>query len=547
MKRLLSIILAAAMLLSLASAALADDLKPVTVMCPSERRADHPLSRVDEYTCYQVFAEWLAERGVKLEFDLVPKEQYDTTLDMRLNAQLELSDIVSLNWNYSDADAVQMAQDGVFINILEACEKYDEDGSIWNYIDSLVPEIRGLTTAPDGGIYWFVYPFHETFYYLDDNGVPQPYPYCKASPKGVININKDWLDKCGIEYSMFMTPEQLKDALVAFREQDANGDGAANEVLDIDITSFGNGIAACYGLFGLACVLDNGDVHCAWYADGIKDYLQYMKDLYDIGVYDTAALSDGMIDQIAAANQASAFAAYFGWSSPADLTKQDYAYAPIIVDDDEGVNGFQFPNRDGTSAMYMKFAITNECEDVAAAIAVFDAVYTKEYSVLSYYGTEKTYEVNDYGFLARNYDSALLNDPEWLDLPLMYSVAMNALPAVADRENIVDDTIKNVSYASPDECLAFIKYVYANDDRSLNNISAAQMMALPTEEELETISSLSTVLSTYSSELLTDLILGRKNIEDLDQYIGEMKALGLDDYLAVFQARHDRYVASQAE
>ena len=81
-----------------------------------------------------------------------------------------------------------------------------------------MPETRGLTTAPDGGIYWFVYPFHETFYYLDDNGVPQPYPYCKASPKGVININKDWLDKCGIEYSMFMTPEQLKDALVAFRD-----------------------------------------------------------------------------------------------------------------------------------------------------------------------------------------------------------------------------------------------------------------------------------------------------------------------------------------
>ncbi len=57
---------------------------------------------------------------------------------------------------------------------------------------------------------------------------------------------------------------------------------------------------------------------------------------------------------------------------------------------------------------------------------------------------------------------------------------------------------------------------------------------------------LETVLDTYSSELLVDMILGRKSIDDLDQYIEEMKALGLDEYLAVYQARHDRFLAANS-
>ena len=52
-----------------------------------------------------------------------------------------------------------------------------------------------------------------------------------------------------------------------------------------------------------------------------------------------------------------------------------------------------------------------------------------------------------------------------------------------------------------------------------------------------------TVLDSYSNELLVDLILGNRPLEKLDEYIEEMKSLGLDEYIQVFQARHDRFIA----
>jgi len=541
MKKRIVALLLACLMVALPVISLAADLTEVTIMAPSERRADHPMSRVEEYTAYQAFAKILEEKGVKLAFDLVSPEQYDQTLDMRLTAQLDLPDIISMNWNYPDLSAVNQADAGSLINILEACEKYDEDGSIWAFIDKHVPEARGLTTAPDGGIYWFIYPFSDSMYHVVD-GQAVEYENYKGAAKGVVNVNLDWLNKLGIEYKMFMTPEEFKDVLVAFREQDANGDGAKNEVLNFDITTFENGIASSFGLTSLGATMWYTDgVHCPWYAPGIKDYLRYMNDLYNAGVYDTKALSEGMIDQICAAGEASAFCAYAAWSSTYDFTVDKYLYAPIIIDDDAGENGFYLTNRDGNSAIYMKFGITNACDDVEAAIKVFDAVYTEEYADLSYFGTEKTYAIDEYGFKYRNYDTALLNDPEWLDLPMMYYLTMNALPAVRLGAGVLENATKMPAW---DEYYAFCDYVYTNDLKA-DGRSWPQKLALPTAEEAETLTALETTLQTYSKELLTDMILGNKNIDDLDQYIEEMKALGLDEYLAVYQARYDRYVASQ--
>ena len=47
-------------------------------------------------------------------------------------------------------------------------------------------------------------------------------------------------------------------------------------------------------------------------------------------------------------------------------------------------------------------------------------------------------------------------------------------------------------------------------------------------------------MRTYSAELLTKLIMGEKSLEDWDSYIADLKELGLDDLIAINQARYDR-------
>jgi len=65
-------------------------------------------------------------------------------------------------------------------------------------------------------------------------------------------------------------------------------------------------------------------------------------------------------------------------------------------------------------------------------------------------------------------------------------------------------------------------------------------LAIPTVEEINKANEISTDLETYSKELLTKLIMGEKSLDDWDSYIQDLKDLGLDDLIAVQQARVDR-------
>ena len=76
------------------------------------------------------------------------------------------------------------------------------------------------------------------------------------------------------------------------------------------------------------------------------------------------------------------------------------------------------------------------------------------------------------------------------------------------------------------------------------DFSTSQAIAMPTEEESAVIDQYYTTLETYSKELLTNIILGNKPIEELDAAIEEMKEMGLEEVLAAYQSRHDRFMAS---
>lgn len=70
-------------------------------------------------------------------------------------------------------------------------------------------------------------------------------------------------------------------------------------------------------------------------------------------------------------------------------------------------------------------------------------------------------------------------------------------------------------------------------------------LAMATDEETETINKVLTGLQTYSDEMCLKLALGTESLDNFDQILQELKNLGLDDLLAVQQARHDRFVANE--
>ena len=70
-------------------------------------------------------------------------------------------------------------------------------------------------------------------------------------------------------------------------------------------------------------------------------------------------------------------------------------------------------------------------------------------------------------------------------------------------------------------------------------------LAMATDEETEVINKVLTGLQTYSDELCMKLALGTLSLDDFDTYVEELKELGLDELIAVQQARYDRFTASQ--
>ena len=70
------------------------------------------------------------------------------------------------------------------------------------------------------------------------------------------------------------------------------------------------------------------------------------------------------------------------------------------------------------------------------------------------------------------------------------------------------------------------------------------LYSLPSEEELETTNKYYTALKTYSEELAMGLILGNDSLDDWDQHIAKLQELGLDEMIAVYAARYERYMSA---
>ncbi len=113
---------------------------------------------------------------------------------------------------------------------------------------------------------------------------------------GVGLINQEWIDAVGME--MPTTIDELYDLLVAFRDQDPNGNGIQDEI-PIGVNKGPGsrilwqlraafGIVSCDNDYCLQ-VDDEGKVYLAETTEAYKDYLKYMNKLYEEKLLDNNA------------------------------------------------------------------------------------------------------------------------------------------------------------------------------------------------------------------------------------------------------------------
>ncbi len=491
------------------------DLTTITILCKDRRYDDILLADREEYLVWRKFDEMLAEAGLRLEFESVPTEQLKTVVQTRLAAGNDLPDIIVAEY-MDEQSLVALGEKGIIADVKAAIDQYS-NGNTLSWWDKYWDVEKRLTTA-DGAIYWYPSLATDMLHGDEYKGTG----FC-------LQIRQDWLEKLNLE--MPETLQELQQVLTAFREQDANGNGVQDEQITVRLDSFQNGFAQSFGLANKLIQVDhNGKAVSPWLQPGIKDYILYMKGLVEAGLIDPGMMTDQVVEGKITENVSSALYSYVGQSWYEPMTgDEDAVYAPVYPIYSDAYEPSFF--RENKALVYHQYVVNANTDKMEAVVRLFDLIYTPEYGELSTFGVEgEWFQWSEDGTRKELIE---YTDEEKAEKHITIGNALFGnvcVPVVTMHED------EPSSYECKREFEDFIQTLD-------NDFETNPRVAMSTSDETETYNKYITTLDTYSTELLVDLVLGNRPIEDLEDAVEEMKAMGLEELLEVYQARSDRYWA----
>lgn len=561
-KKLVSLLLALVMVFSLCSVAMADDdLITIKILCKNDYDSTTKTADWEKYTSSQILIADLAELGIRLELECIDNANFANVVTTRMAAGVDLPDMIAVAFEggVSSSQIIQWGKDGLIISADEIIEKYDDDNSILTYWESKAPGTVTSNRADDGVLYWFAYVAGNSTYYQDTQRYATGLQYRTAS------IRADWLAKIGEEPKLVYTPDELIDILVKFQENDVNGNGLKDEVVCCKISNFYDNFAANFGLSTsrLTYIDKSGVATSNFYNENLVPYLEFMKKLYDLGLYDTSAMvTTDMTHELITSNRAAVTFDYAVWTDyEKQIIQEEALYVPFILDVDGDLNNGFNAYADVSTTTYNQYFVTSACKHPEAVGKLMDYIYTDHYALLGTVGTPETYTLDEQGNVTKNNMTDIYNsyieqygeDEGAKQYKYRYaslfqaSVGLYALPPMNANNYIGYEIVDPAQEADTDPIyLTKAKIIKQFNDAYLIDPDACwiqsnvSLMASATDEEREIVNEFSTDLDTYASELITNIILGRQSIDELEAGIKVMEEMGLTTYINIQQARYDR-------
>jgi ABC-type glycerol-3-phosphate transport system substrate-binding protein len=484
----------------------------------------------------------LARRGIKLDLELVMEDQTSTVFQtLMATRQFDSFDMIHSPVNLPSEVRYNLVNQKRIVPIDQIINQYS-DGTAKNFFATeFGKRSQGLINMPDGHMYWL--PNIVDSWYKDKvNG--------DVGSAVVSMIRKDWLDTLNLPVPK--TTEEFYNTLVAFQRNDLNRNNLPDEVASLSISNFDSGINNWFGvphdanMGGFIAVIDNKAV-TPWYATHVKDYLAYMNRLYTAGLINIS--SEGGEIQ---ANKLGYWSTWMAIANEINVTVpsgaspatsvpfsiQAYPDTKPTLWDSGGIQ------IDNTQAYLFPTASRNQ--DKAALL--IDWFFTSGYPMFEYYGIEGyTYRYLDNGSLARGVPGVSYVGK---DREIMVDGSQTALFAHSgifpwfinmDRYNELESTFnitKERDPASADIKEQFADRFAAGEFTTVLNQQS--ILAYSTLEESSRIAAITPDLNTYASELVTAIIMGEKSLNNWDSYIADLKRLGLDDLLRIYQDQIDR-------
>ena len=478
-------------------------------------------SYADNLPLYQ---ELEARTGVAIDWDVIETNSFNETMEIRLASGSKLGDIIQLP-NYNSADVMRYAEAGLIQPLDELIDQYAPN--IKKLFFEEIPELGRIVTGYDGHIYTIP----QNFY-----GMNFVSPFCLC-------IRADWLEKLGLEVPT--TADEWYTVLKAFKEQDPNGNGIADE---IPMSTHGNvsSLECAYMYFGSAFGLtapvniryypdENGVIIDQYAKPEFKEFLTFLNKLYDEGLIDTAFNVDGTKENtMAAQNILGCTAAYADSSTTLQKVAQSsgaedayYKCIPAPVDQ----NGNR-ARQIGRTLTGFRYAISKDCSDPVLAIKWIDYCYANpEGRDLMHYGLEGVHWNWNEDGTKRVWTDYVAHNEDGLAI---YNVLRKDGAYATQFTNRTKEFFE----------MMVEDYVLADVQDILPDIVAAYPTIVETPEERERLTSLTADLDTYTNEMVQKFIMGQVSLDKFDEFVATMQAMGSEDVLSIKQQQYDRFMGN---
>ena len=241
------------------------------------------------------------------------------------------------------------------------------------------PELRILSTDENGAIY----------------GIPN-YRSLWPRTNRVLYINKTWLDNLGLQVPTTM--DELEEVLIAFKNEDPNGNGDTKDEIPLDFSGFPTFMLGCFGVPMMnesdGYFVEDGKVKNYRVDERYKTFMIWLQKLYGEGLINEEVITQdySKFQSLARGEGSTAkVGVTLGWESGDRFgtgVADQYLPLPALkphADSDENEVYWGYYS-DNNSVNAATAALSANCKNKAEAVKFIDAFYAEDIGIQVLFG-----------------------------------------------------------------------------------------------------------------------------------------------------------------
>lgn len=469
------------------------------------------------------FTQWYEEKtNVHAVFEVLPVQGGLEKLNLILSGG-DYPEVL-MNTGLTQSQVMIYGSQGMFHPLNDFIEQHGyETKKI--YADADTAYAKEVLTNPDGNIYA-----------MPD--INQCY-HCSNGQK--LWINQPWLDTLGLE--MPKNLDEYADVLRAFKNDDPNGNGEADEIPLASekvslVTFFMNSFIYSDNIKNI--FLNNGKVDVSFNKPEWKDGLDYLKGLYAEGLIDPESFTQDW-DQMkqlgenpeevilgsATGLHMGMFTQFYGESG----RWLDQAAVPPLFNGDKAPTAQYDPYQVTPDTV-----ITDKCENPEVAFKWIDGMYEFEAGMRSIFGKPEVQWV-----LAEDGDIGINGDPAIYKLLIPWSETVQNVTWAQVGPQVRNNTFRMGETSKAEDPLETLLYQATKKYEPFNpDMTQLVPPLLFTEEQSSELADLEVTIQDYVRQMNARFITGDADLDnEWDAFIQTLDDMGLSRFIEIHQEAYD--------